>query len=38
MAPEDYGKSDKEIRVMIPFNPQDQVHVTFSDTKIEEIS
>ncbi|MBC2277995.1 LPXTG cell wall anchor domain-containing protein [Listeria welshimeri] len=33
-APPGYSKSDKEIRVTIPFNPQEVVNVTFSDEKI----
>lgn len=33
-APEGYEKSNKEMRVTIPFNPQGPVNVTFSDTKI----
>lgn len=33
-APEGYEKSNNEMRVTIPFNPQGPVNVTFSDTKI----
>ncbi|PZG39276.1 cell surface protein [Listeria ivanovii] len=34
IAPEGYEKSNKEMHVTIPFNPQASINITFSNTKI----